>query len=148
MSRHYGADSLSRIPYLQLFSHELRKELGLPHTLCSESDEEKAHWRYLKEAADQKVVSSFPQLADPPPHYQKPVISAPYRPYKLIAPVSKSDDATQEPSNVFIGHIGVGNYFPAVECQAMWATAYLDGELAVPARQAREREIALFTAWN
>ncbi|PMD56980.1 uncharacterized protein K444DRAFT_615429 [Hyaloscypha bicolor E] len=79
MSRHYGADSLSRVPSLQFFSQELRKELGLPHTFCSESDEEKAHWKYLNDAADQQVVSSFPQLADPPPHYhyQKPVISAP-----------------------------------------------------------------------
>jgi hypothetical protein len=49
---------------------------------------------------------------------------------------------------VFIGHIGVGNYFPAVECQASWATEYLDGKLAVPAWQAQEREIALSTAWN
>jgi hypothetical protein len=55
---------LSRIPYLQFFSPELRKELGLPHTLCSESDEEKAHWKYFNEAADQKVVSSSPQLAE------------------------------------------------------------------------------------
>jgi hypothetical protein len=139
---------LSRIPYLQFFSPELRKELGLPHTPYSESGEEKAHWKYFNEAAVQKVVSSSPQLADPPSHYQKPVISAPYRLYKLIAPVSKSADATQDPSIVFIGHIGVGNYFPAVECQAMWAAAYLDGKLAVPARQARERKIALFTAWN
>jgi dimethylaniline monooxygenase (N-oxide forming) len=139
---------LSRIPYLQFFSPELRKELGLPHTPYSESGEEKAHCKYFNEAAVQKVVSSSPQLADPPSHYQKPVISAPYRLYKLIAPVSKSADATQDPSIVFIGHIGVGNYFPAVECQAMWAAAYLDGKLAVPARQARERKIALFTVWN
>jgi hypothetical protein len=133
---------------LQFFSQDFRKELGLPHLHSSESEEEQSHWKHLANAADKKVVSSFPQLAKPPPHYQKPATSTPYRLYKLIAPMSKACDVAQNRSIVFIGHIGVGNYFPAVECQAMWATAYMDGKLAVPPWEEQEQEIALFTAWN
>ena len=52
-------------------------------------------WRHLENSADQLVMSSLHQLADPPSHYQKPVISTLYRLYKLIAPVSKPTDADQ-----------------------------------------------------
>jgi dimethylaniline monooxygenase (N-oxide forming) len=133
---------------LQFFSQDLRKELGLPHLFSSESEEERIQWKHLHSSADQKVLTCFPQLANPPAHYLKPVTSAPYRLYKLIAPISKSEDAKKDRSIVFIGHIGVGNHFPAVECQSMWATAYLDGKLAIPTWQEQEQEVALFTAWN
>jgi hypothetical protein len=68
--------------------------------------------------------------------------------YKIIAPISKACDVAQNRSIVFIGHIGVGNDFPAVECQAMWATAYMDGKLAVPTWEEQEQEIPLSTARN
>jgi dimethylaniline monooxygenase (N-oxide forming) len=72
-----------------------------------------------------------------------------------MVPLSESGNATatttttttQDRSIVFIGHIDVGNYFPVVECQAMWATAYLDGKLQVPAVEEQEKDVALFTTW-
>lgn len=64
------ANSLRRIPSLQFFSQDICKELGLPHALSSDSEEEEAHWKYLDKVSDQKVVSTFPLLADAPPHYQ------------------------------------------------------------------------------
>lgn len=30
----------------------------------------------------------------------------------------------------------------------MWATAYLDGKLDLPSKEAQEKEVALFVAWN
>lgn len=42
----------------------------------------------------------------------------------------------------------MGDYFPVVQCQSMWATAYLDGKLALPSSQEQQKEVALFAAWN
>ena len=116
----------------------------LPHIRPHESSPEAKPWAALEAAADQKVLSSFPQLANPPPHHQKPVKETPYRLYKHIAPLSDIDESR---SIVFIGQINVGNYFRAVEAQSMWATAYLDKKLALPKAEERQEEVALFTAW-
>jgi dimethylaniline monooxygenase (N-oxide forming) len=86
------------VPSLQFFSQDLRRELGLPHFLSEESEDENLHWNQLDTAADQKVLASFPQLAHPPLYYQKSTLSTPYRLYKLIAPISKSDDTTADRS--------------------------------------------------
>lgn len=134
---------------LQFFSQAQCKDLGLPYLLSEESPEESSHWAQLASTADQKVVSTFPYLANPPPHWHRPVIESPYRLYKLITPLSHpvADDVAQDRSIVFIGLVGVGNYFPVVESQAMWATAYLDGKINVPSRAKQEEEVALFNAW-
>ena len=47
----------------------------------------------------------------------------------------------------FIGHVLVGNYFSVTEAQAIWATAYLDQQLALPSVAEGEQDIALFTSW-
>jgi dimethylaniline monooxygenase (N-oxide forming) len=130
---------------LQFFSNELRQELGLPHPI-NETTKEEAHWTELEAAADIKVTSRFPMLANPPPHYHKPVTETPYRLYRGIVPISESSSPIDH-SIVFIGQIGVGNYFMTGECQAMWATAYLDGKLNLPTREEQENTVAMFTSW-
>jgi dimethylaniline monooxygenase (N-oxide forming) len=94
-----------------------------------------------------KVSTTFPQLATPPPHYQKPVSRTPYRLYRHIIPLSESGEAVEDRSIAFIGQVVVANYFHSVECQAMWATAYLDGKLDMPSKEEQEREVALLTTW-
>ncbi|RDL38616.1 uncharacterized protein BP5553_02956 [Venustampulla echinocandica] len=94
-----------------------------------------------------KVLATFPQLANPPPHYHKPVKETPYRLYRYIALVSKLITSAEDRLIVFIGQIGVGNYFPIVECQSMWATAYLDRKLETPSWDVQEKNVTLFTAW-
>lgn len=131
-------------PSLQFFSRDQLVELGLPHARSDESATEQQTWADLEAAADKEVVSRFPQLADPPPHYQKPATKTPYRLYNLIAPLS---DIGTERSIVFIGHLTVGNYFRGVEAQSIWATAYLDDKLKLPSAADRQNEVALHTVW-
>lgn len=49
---------------------------------------------------------------------------------------------------VFLGHIVIGNNFRAAECQALWAVAYLDGQLSLPSQEEMEKEVAMSTAWR
>lgn len=122
------------------FSANLLAELGLPHLLTISLTEEQQKWARLQEEADQKVLTHFPQLGNPSDHYQAPIQSTPYRLYKCIAPLNCDSIA-------FVGHVLVGSYFRAAECQAIWATAYLDKQLAMPSLEERQAEVALFTAW-
>lgn len=135
------------VPSLQFFSEDQCRDLGLPQPVSSSPAEETNHWAKLEAEADQKGLLTFPQLANPPPHYHKPTNHTPYRLYRLIAPLSESSAAISERSIVFIGQVGVGNYFPTVECQAMFATAYLDGKLSLPPKEEQEKDVALFTTW-
>ena len=132
------------VPSLQFFSRDQLIEFGLPHLCIDETSDIQKFWAELNAHADQKVLSSFPQLADPPSHYHKPVTRTPYRLYKQIAPLSDID-ATR--SIVFIGQISVVNYFRAVEAQSLWAAAYMDGNLTLPTAEEREEDVALLTAW-
>ncbi|KAH6663126.1 putative dimethylaniline monooxygenase, partial [Halenospora varia] len=135
------------VPSLQFFSEDQCRELGLPHLLSQESVSEKTRWTDLEAQADIKVLATFPQLATPPPHYHKAPTHTPYRLYRHIVPMSESGKAVEDRSIVFIGQVGVGNYFPTVECQALWATVYLDGKLVLPSMEEQEKEVALFTTW-
>jgi len=131
------------VPSLQFFTKKQCQTLGLPYLRSEESPESHNHWNELEGEADVKVVKKFPQLASPPPHYQRPDTHTPYRLYQQIAPLSDSSDR----SIVFIGHLEVGSYFPAVQCQAIWATGYFDGNIILPSLGEREKEVALFTTW-
>lgn len=126
-------------PSLDFFK-DLLAELGLPHMLKSSPTGEQEKWARLQREADQKVLTHFPQLGNPPDHYQAPIQSTPYRLYKGIAPLSFDSIA-------FVGHVLIGSYFRAAECQAIWATAYLDKQLAMPSLEERQAEVALSTAW-
>ena len=61
--------------------------------------------------------------------------------YNGIAPLN--DD-----SIVFIGYSLVTNYFQGVECQAIWATAFLDGQLTLPSREDKQAEIAKMVVYD
>lgn len=128
------------LPGLDFFDRDLLIELDLPHELADEPAEYSEKWATLEKEADQKVIQRFPMLTNPPAHYMKPRTLTPYRLYNGIASV-------RDDSIVFIGHVLVGNYFSVTEAQAIWATAYLDKQLALPSIAEREKEIALFTSW-
>lgn len=135
------------VPSLQFFSENQCREFGLPHLIAQESIDQKTRWADLEAEADLKVLATFPQLASPPPHYQKPAVHTPYRLYRHIVPLDESGSAIEDRSIVFIGQIEVGNYFPSAECQSLWAIAYLDGKLILPSKEEQEKEVALFTSW-
>jgi len=130
------------VPSLHFFTPELSAELGLPNTLSNDSNDDQKLWNTLDATADAEVVASFPMLAKPPPHYHKPTTKTPYRLYEQIAPLQD-----ESRSIVFIGHVLLGSYFRTVECQSMWATAYMDGKLKLPDLDERRKQVALFTAW-
>lgn len=127
-------------PSLEFFDRDHLIKLGLPHPIEDEPADEADKWARLEQEADQRVIQHLPQLAHPPACYRKPIDSTPYRLYNGIAPLG--DD-----SIVFIGHMNSVNIFRAAECQAIWATAYLDKHLALPPLEDREADIALFVTW-
>lgn len=134
-------------PSLQFFSKEQCRQLGLPHLVEDELPDEKSHWTALETDADAKVFATFPQLATPPDVFLKPATKTPYRLYRHLVPFCESGNASKDRSIVFIGQVGVGNYFPVVECQSIWATAYLDGKLNLPSTEEQEKTVALFITW-
>ncbi|CAG8952777.1 hypothetical protein HYFRA_00009022 [Hymenoscyphus fraxineus] len=129
------------VPSLQFFTQSQCEDLGLPHMNLHDSQ-----WADIEKKADAKVLATFPQLDSPPEMYIKPATHTPYRLYRNIAPLSESS-TIEDRSIVFVGQVGVGNYFPTVECQMLWAMAYLDGKLDLPSKEAQEDEVALFTTW-
>lgn len=114
-------------------------ELGIPHDFKDEISEDSEHWSGLVKAADEEVVKRFPMLASPPDHARRLPRTTPYRLYNCIAPLHDNSIA-------FIGYAICANYFKAVECQAIWATAFLDHKLKLPSVEVQQREVAKLIA--
>lgn len=121
------------------FSQDQIVQLGLPHRLDQPTIDD-SDWTKLQIDAEYQVLAQFPRLAKPPAYHEKPTSTTPYRLYNCIA-------SPQDDSIVFLGHIYVPNAFRAAECQAIWATAFLDKQIALPSPQAMQSEIALTNAW-
>ncbi|KAI4140780.1 MAG: hypothetical protein LQ341_003707 [Variospora aurantia] len=128
------------VPSLNFFSHDQLAKLGLPQPIGTYPIEEADMWTSLEQEADRVVLDRFPMLANPPEHYREPVTHTPYRLYNSIGPL-------QDHSIVFVGHAMIANYFHLAECQAIWATAYLDGKIELPPLEERRKTVALFVAW-
>ncbi|KAL8769285.1 MAG: hypothetical protein Q9209_004667 [Squamulea sp. 1 TL-2023] len=128
------------IPSLGFFDQGLLAELGIPQPIENYPLDQAEIWEALEKDADQEVLDRFPILANPPEHYHTPVTETPYRLYKGIAPL-------RDDSIAFVGHVLVANYFRIAECQAIWATAYLDGKIKLPPLEQRRKDVALFVAW-
>ena len=124
------------------FSPTQLAQLGLPHPI-DQPDHENALWTKLQEEADHQVLAQFPKLANPPTYHKKPIANTPYRLYNLMVPIHDDDH-----SIIFLGHVLVPNAFRAAECQAIWATAYLDEQVPLPSVEDMQKEIALTNAWN
>ena len=114
--------------------------LGLPHSLDCHCLEDATLWMMLQEAADCEVLQHFPRLADPPAYYKKKMTKTPYKLYQNMAPL---DDE----SIVFLGQVRMPNSFRVSECQALWATAYLDGNIALPTYDDMQADIAYVNAF-
>lgn len=121
------------------FTQDQIAQLGLPHRIDQPTADDPT-WAKLENEADQKVLTDFPRLASPPSYHQKPPLTTPHRLYNCIAPL-------HDPTIVFLGHIYVPNAFRAAECQAIWATAYLDRTIPLPTPEHMQQEIARTTAW-
>lgn len=122
----------------EFFDPKEAVRLGLPHRFEDETNEESTEWAQREGKADAEILAKFPMLADPPEHFHKSPTTTPYRLYNGIAPVSDNTIA-------FVGFTSVANYFRGVECQAIWATAFLDKKLKLPASEIQKEEIARTT---
>ncbi|KAL8748809.1 MAG: hypothetical protein Q9184_007077 [Pyrenodesmia sp. 2 TL-2023] len=125
------------IPSLGFFDNDQLAKLGLPQPIGSYSPEQAEMWKQLEEEADRTVLDRFPILAKPPDHYREPITTTPYRLYNNIAPLLDRSVAV-------VGHVLIANYFHLSECQAIWATAYLDGKVNMPPLEERKKDVALF----
>ena len=128
------------VPSLSFFDQDMLAALGIPQPLEEYPAEESKAWEALERNADRQVLDRFPLLANPPKHYHTPVTHTPYRLYNGIGPLNDNSIA-------FVGHVLVANYFRVAECQAIWATAYLDGKANLPPLEQRRKEVAFFVAW-
>ncbi|KAL8947214.1 MAG: hypothetical protein Q9222_006480 [Ikaeria aurantiellina] len=128
------------VPSLSFFDKDLAAEMGIPQPVNTYPQEKAEKWNRLEKAADQEVLDRFPLLADPPEHYHTLVTHTPYRLYSGIAPL-------EDNSIAFVGHVLIANYFRVSECQAIWATAFLDGKIKLPSLEERQKDVAIFLAW-
>lgn len=130
------------LPYSQLFPAPIALDLGLPTAVAESTPKESAGWGTLEDRGDRKTLARFPLLRHPPAHFQTKPSYTPCRLYRAMVPVAGIEDH----SIIFLGKLVVGNNFRVAEVQALWAVAYLDGNIQLQ-RQAMELEIGETVAW-
>lgn len=130
-------------PVSYLFSSDEALRLGLSVPISEVEPKVQSHWQALETAADCKVISKFPHLGEPPLYRKFEPIHTPFRLYKAIAPVNGAPNH----SIVFLGKMVVGNNFRTAEAQALWAVAYLDGNVEV-SESAMQADVAMMVAWD
>ena len=128
------------------FSHEQASKLGLSVPTEHADPETQVHWYGLEKVADSVILSRFPVLRHPPDYRKIEPKETPFRLYKALAPPIDVHDTH---SLVFLGKMVVGNNFRTAEAQALWAVAYLDGQIPdLPTRAQIDREVAETVAWD
>lgn len=112
-------------PLSPLYSPSMASELGLPVPLSDIDPTKESRWKELEYLMDAEIVSRFPALAHPPAYHKSKSTHTPFRLHRAMVPLNDIRDH----SIVFLGKLVVGNNFRAAEVQALWAVAYLDGNL-------------------
>ena len=130
------------LPCSQLFPTPVALDLGLPTAIAEPTPKETAGWKTLEGRGDCNILARFPVLQHPPAHFKKKPLYTPCRLYKAMVPVIDIEDH----SIIFLGKLVVGNNFRVAEVQALWAVAYLDGNIRLQ-RQGMELEIGETLAW-
>ena len=145
-----------------MFSPSDAAHLGLPVPVSQVPPAEGEKWSRLEAKADEEVCRLFPRLSTPPtppthpPQRLLPPIRGgdegeltPYRLYRSILPLSllEADDR----SFAVVGAIAVTSTGIVSEAVALWAVAWLTGQLDVKGKKAVEeveREIAVVNAFK
>ena len=118
-------------------------ELGLPHDSYEDSKEQRQSWNDLMNAADQQILEQYPILARPPSDC-KPLGDTDLTPARLYQGIASLTDS----SIIFLGRARLSNNFRGAEAQAIWATAYWDGHIAIPPFKQAQREVAYMNAFS
>jgi len=120
------------------FSQDMVQSLGLPYPLLvNEIDP----WTDLLRIADSRVISNFPQLANPPPYVKPDILTTTSKLYKGMVPL-------EDRTIVCLGYVDISNSFRAAEAQAIWATAYLDRSIVLPPLEQLKEEVAYMNAFS
>ena len=117
------------------FNQQQLAALGLPHLQTYDDKQVAQRWRELEAEVDEDIVTQFPKLKNPPDHHHNTLNTTPFRLYRCIAPLDDNSIA-------FVGFMELSNGFRGAECQAIWATAYLDNIIQLPPQSQREADIA------
>ena len=126
-----------------IFSPEQALSYGLSMPVTKIDQKIEAEWKVLEDLADDKVLSRFPHLGLPPRYRKIDPINTPFRLFNAMVPPTDA----QSHSIVFLGKMVVGNNFRTAEAQALWAVAYLDGNIT-KSKTAMEESVAMTVAWD
>ena len=129
-------------PHYPFFTKAQAVKMGLSHACEDDEPEESQEWDAFSKIADQRIIAQFPQLANPPPHVKSPAKPnrTATRLYNCIAPLGDTSIA-------FMGDIHLHDSFRTAEAQAIWTTAYFDGNVKLPPLKEAKQEIAYMTAF-
>ena len=141
-------------PRSPLYSPSVSYELDLPVRLSDVDRVAEYQRKELEKLKGAEILARFPVLAHPPAHHKLKSTYTPFRLHRAMVPPSDMMDH----SIIFLGKMVVGNNFRAAEVQALWAVAYLDGNLYPSIldwkprfidneRRLIEEEIAKTVAW-
>ena len=128
-------------PSIQFFDEEDLVRLGLPHDSSADPTSTTEKWLKLDAEADKIITTTYPLLANPPPHTQKHHSSTPYRLYRDMLPIHDS-------SILIMNHVNTGNKMFVAEIQAMWAAAHFDGAIKLPSIEEMEEQAALWVTFS
>jgi hypothetical protein len=141
-----GTGFKDSIPFL---TTEQCIELGLPHPQAEEPPELQKEWSERDAVAEKAVRERFYRVTSPPtppPNDKFGDISpshTPFRLYNCIAPIDPSFNR----SIAFVGFSTLTNMFTNSELSAIWATAYLDGNLNLPSEEEMKNDVAYTTTY-
>ncbi|RAL58783.1 hypothetical protein DID88_009196 [Monilinia fructigena] len=125
----------------RLFDKVELRSLGLSHSKTLDTQEETELWEEFHKDADLQVIAKFPLLEHPPPHRKPTSLTTTQNLYKGIVPL-------EDQSIAFLGAIDISNSFRAAETQAIWTTAYFDGNIILPPLEQMIKEVAYMHAFS
>ncbi|KAK6085734.1 flavin-binding monooxygenase-like family protein [Seiridium cupressi] len=154
--------------HFSFFSPELKNELGIPRYddpassgTSDDTPKEKRlggilsdPWHFHDRAADEVVAKKLPLLSAGPKDFDgwkrsavraKAVKTRRWRLYNRMVPL---DGGLDDRSIVILGQIHTTQTPTIAEIQALWAAAYLLGEICLPSEPDMVREIAEWNAWT
>ncbi|KAK3945107.1 pyridine nucleotide-disulfide oxidoreductase-domain-containing protein [Diplogelasinospora grovesii] len=154
--------------HFSFFSPELKEELGIPQygdstlkntnkTLAKETvpgGTTADPWVLQDKAADELIAKKLPLLAAGPKDFngwqrsaarQRAVKVRRWRLYNRMVPLADNSD---DHSIAILGQIHTTQTPTIAEIQALWAAAYLLGDISLPSKPDVMREIAEWNAWT
>lgn len=127
---------------ISIFDAETTRAFGLP---TKGQDSHKSEDKHESARADAELDVRFPLLRHPE-GFNTDGSSRTWKLYKRAVPLSHALNGDN--SVVFLGQIHTVSTMMVSGVQALWAVAYLRGDIKLPPQQEVQREIADWNAWT